>query len=622
MSAGESQQGVLFKEVSSLIKLGKAGDAMRRLREAIRRGRLDAEGLQKAGRTIAKVRAATNEFPAGVRVLLLGQCTTSWVKDAVVAESWGRGTALDVIDGEYDNVMQELMARRARATGPGVVILLPWTQRLLAPDDERPAAARLEDELRFWKQAWGIVNDSLRARVLQVGYDWVGTGALGCHLAGSEEGELGLVRRMNEALRRELPEGSYFLDLEQVAGSEGRCRFYDPRRYFWTKQPFSDSGVALLARHLCAGIRAMVTGPKKVLVVDLDNTLWGGVVGEVGPLGVALGETPDGEAYRAFQRYLGDLRRKRGVLLAICSKNNPEDALGPFQENHDMALRLTDFAHVEVSWLPKATGLEKIAASLNLGLDSFVFFDDNPAEREHILQALPEVEVIEVPADPSEYVRSLEAGLWFEASSVSEADTQRAQQYEREGERKEWRQRSDSLDDYLRSLEMRGSVAGIQEANLQRVVQLIGKTNQFNLTTRRHSTSEVRRMLSETGAVGLALTLADRFGDHGLIAVLLGVPEPRRAARALRIDTWLMSCRVIGRTAEEFLFNHFLEHAGRLGYEWVVGEYLPTQKNSQVADLYPRLGFTRVETRPDDGTPYQLRLADAAPAPTFVQSGE
>ena len=202
--------------------------------------------------------------------------------------------------------------------------------------------------------------------------------------------------RVNEALRANLPAGSFFVDLEQVAGMIGRERFYDPRRYFWTKQPFSEAGTVRLAEHIWAGIRAVTTGPKKVLVVDLDNTLWGGVVGEKGPLGIEFGDSPEGEAYRALQKYLKGLAA-RGIVLAVASKNNAEDAREPFEKNPDMILGLDDFAAFEAGWGPKGQALERIAQTLNLGLDSLVFLDDNPAEGEQVRQAVPEVSVVEPP---------------------------------------------------------------------------------------------------------------------------------------------------------------------------------------------------------------------------------
>jgi FkbH-like protein len=485
---------------------------------------------------------------------------------------------------------------------------------LLAGTD--PDAA-IRAECAFWEAAWA---NRRGARLVQVGYDWSGPGPAGVTLAGAPGGRVDTIRAMNAALRARLPQGAAWVDLEQVAGELGRERFYDPRRYHWTKQPFSDEGILRLCRALHAAVRALLTGPKKVLVLDLDNTLWGGVVGETGPLGVAICETPEGEAFRAFQRHVKGLSQ-RGVVLAVASKNNPADAREPFVQNSEMVLKLEDFAGFEASWDPKATSLVRLAESLRLGLDSFVFFDDNPAEREHIRQALPEVDVVDVPEEPALYVRALEAGLWFEAVTQTAEDAARAAQYQAEAGRRGAEAAFGSLDAYLASLEMRATIRPVGEADLDRVVQLIGKTNQFNLTTRRHGPDAVRTLLADPRTVALTVRVADRFGDHGLVAVLFGVPEETagyEAAQTLRVDTWLMSCRVIGRTVEHLSFATLLEAARARGYTRVLGEYLPTAKNAQVADLYAQLGLELLAEDADGHRRYAGEIAGMVAPRSFV----
>ncbi len=375
-------------------------------------------------------------------------------------------------------------------------------------------------------------------------------------------------------------------------------------------------------------------------MLDLDNTLWGGVVGETGPHGVGLGESPEGEAFRAFQKHAKELA-DRGVVLAVASKNNPADAREPFEINDNMHLKLDHIAAFEASWEPKGVTIARMAETLSLGLDSFVFFDDNPAEGEQVRQALPDVEVVDVPEEPAEFVRILQSGLWFETAGLTQADRERAGQYTVERQRRELQQNFASLDDYLRSLEMTAEVRPIDEAEMPRVVQLLGKTNQFNLTTRRHTAEDVARMLADPRSIGLTVRIKDKFGDYGLVAVMIGVPDegepvrfdgeggvvavpvsdvPDETIDAVRIDTWLMSCRVIGRTAEQFTLKQFLERAMALGYRQVVGDYIPTKKNALVADLYGRLGFQVAHAVADgDGrVRYLLDLERTEPPATFV----
>jgi FkbH-like protein len=284
-----------------------------------------------------------------------------------------------------------------------------------------------------------------------------------------------------------------------------------------------------------------------------------------------------------------------------------------------MVLKLDDVAAWEVNWEPKGTTIARLAEALNLGIDSFVFFDDNPAEREQVRQALPEVTVVEVPEDPAEYVRALQAGLWFEAAQLTEADRVRTDQYVVERKRRAL-QETLSMDDYLRSLEMVAAVGAIDEADLQRVVQLLAKTNQFNLTTRRHTRDDVLGLLGRPGAIGLTVRVRDRFGDHGLVAALIGVPDEAWGESTLRIDTWLMSCRVIGRTVEQFSLGALWERARALGYRGIVGEYIATPKNALVRPLYESLGFRPIsaDTAPAGSTFHEIDIESHDPPVSFV----
>ncbi|MSQ03463.1 MAG: HAD-IIIC family phosphatase [Myxococcales bacterium] len=592
----------VFAEVSRLRKAGQNQEALCVLRNGLRGPAVDPSSMERAGRLLPKLRATE---PKRTCVRILGQCTTAWLVPTLAAVAWSHDVDVNVTEGEYDNVLQELNHGEA----PGILVLLPWTARLLAPDD-RGESERIATELAYWRAAWGLRQG---AKLIMVGYDTPGFGPLGALLSGGAGGARRLIRRMNEALRDALPPGAVFLDLDLIAGAQGRERFYDARRYFWTRQPFSEEGTLRLARHLFAAVRALTTGPKKVLVLDLDNTLWGGVVGELGPLGVQLGESPDGEAFRAFQAYCKGLAA-RGVVLAVASKNNLADAQEPFAVHPDMVLHLADFAAFEAHWEPKSMSLARIAERLRLGLDSFVFFDDNPAEREQVRQALPQVEVVDVPDDPAGYVNALEESLLFETGALTTEDADRGAQYQAEAARDADQGAHASLDEYLRSLQMVADLRPVDDADMQRVVQLLGKTNQFNLTTRRHGEDQVRTWMSDSRAILLSLRVADRFGDHGLVGVAFAVPVD---GGALRIDTLLMSCRVIGRTVEQFLWGHVLERARNLGFTHVRGEYIPTAKNGQVAGLLDAFGLGR--SHEEEGVVhYAGKVADLPTPQTFL----
>lgn len=602
------KQESVTAEARRLERVGDHGAALSLLGDALRKGQLGADEWSVVGRQVNRLLRSSAAQQNPLRILVLGQCTTTWFAQGLASSAWGQQVPCLVEEGPFDNVVQVLEAM-STTSPPNVLVLLPWSQHLLSGQERAPDVLAAE-ALDFWKRAWRLASQKGIKRLIQIGYDWIFPGALGYHLSASPGGDIDLVRRLNAELRAAMPAESYFVPLEELSGTLGRSQFYDLRRMYWTKQPFSEAGLMNLSEHVIAGLRALTSGPRKVLVLDLDNTLWGGVVGETGPLGVELGDSPRGEAFRQFQRHVKALTR-RGVLLAVCSKNNAEDARECFRQNPDMVLKLDDFAHFVANWEPKTTGLREIAETLRLGLDSFVFFDDSPFEREMVRQAMPDVAVVDVPEDPSDYVRALQEGLWFESCVLTDEDKKRSHLYRAEVAHRAARNDAGGLDDYLASLDMQATVRPIDTTDMQRIVQLLGKTNQFNLTTRRHTTEALRELLSRPGSIGLSLRLEDRLSDHGLVAVVLGVKVPLAGVSAMEIDSFLMSCRVIGRTVEAHLLQSLIDVADVAGYQRVIGRYLPTPKNHLVASFFEQMGFAHIA--PDDraGECFELKLPAA-----------
>lgn len=568
---------------------------------------------ERLGALIAKRVDALRAIAGQVeRVALLGQFTTNWLANALCFAAAADGALVEPFIGEYDNVIGDLSSPELEKFAPQTLVLAPWHRGLL---QRGPASAdaRIEQELEFWQQAWKLAG-KLGARIVQLGYDWVHPGPLGYHLDSRADGHVGRIQRMNDALRQRLPPGAYFIDLPLVSGDIGRRAMYDLRGYHWTKNPLSAGGTAWLAKHIWAGTRALKAGSKKVVVLDLDNTLWGGVVGELGALDVALGDSPDGEAFRAFQGHLLGLA-ERGVLLTVSSKNNEEDATEPFEKNPSMVLRREHLSAFEANWEPKSYSLARIAEKLRLGLDSFVFVDDSPAERSQVRLALPEVRAPELPEEPAELARTLISSLLFETASVTEADKVRVEQYRQDQLRDATQRSFETFDEYLRSLELRGKANRLEDAHMLRAAQLVAKTNQFNLTNRRHDRQQLERIRAQDGAVCLTLELADRFGDYGLIGLLLAAPAPDGA---LEIDTWLLSCRALNRTAEHFFFAELCRVAAAAGVTRLTGSYVPSKKNGQVAELLPGLGFRLLGEDETGVRRFELTLAGTSPPTTFV----
>jgi FkbH-like protein len=341
--------------------------------------------------------------------------------------------------------------------------------------------------------------------------------------------------------------------------------------------------------------------------MDLDNTLWGGVIGEDGLAGISLGAGPNGEAFVAFQEYLLQLKEK-GIVLVVASKNNDADARRVFTEHPDMRIRLEDLAMFVCNWAEKPTNLRRISEELNLGLDALVLVDDNPAEGALVRQVLPQVDVITLPADPSHYVRAVSEYLRFETTALSREDIERTQMYRARAEAASLEASAGGLEDFYHSLRMKAAVAPFDEFHLPRIAQLTAKTNQFNLTTRRYRPEELRTLMQDRDSIHLYLRLQDRFADHGLVSVLMA----RVREQTAEIDAWLMSCRVIGRTVEAEMLTRLCRLAEPRNFTTIRGTYIPTGKNQLVEDVYRKFGFTLVDER-DGSTIWEYDLVRQAP---------
>jgi FkbH-like protein len=407
------------------------------------------------------------------------------------------------------------------------------------------------------------------------------------------------------------------LDIAHWSAIQGLPPWYDPTRWHHAKQLIAPTAAVFygdLVGRLLAAMRGLSA---KCLVLDLDNTLWGGVIGDDGLDGIVLGQgSGAGEAFIAFQAY-AKLLSQRGVILAVCSKNTHEIAEAAFLEHPDMVLKREDIAVFVANWNDKPSNLREIARSLNIGIDSLVFFDDNPAEREIVRQTLPEVAVPEAPEDAAHFVACLAEAGYFEAIAFTEEDRARAEQYRANSERSQAMQSGTDMESFLASLDMKMTVAPFTAVDLPRITQLTNKSNQFNLTTRRYTQDQMAAFAASESAVTLSFRLVDKFGDNGLIGVLIALPDTENAT-ILRIDTWLMSCRVLGRQVEAETINQLCRIAKDRGFTAIAGDYIPTPKNALVRDIYARMGFTHIAGDAGNATQWSLTVADFQPTETAI----
>jgi FkbH-like protein len=426
-------------------------------------------------------------------------------------------------------------------------------------------------------------------------------GGLDARIPGSPRA---MTEQFNARLLREVVrEGDLVVDAAFLAAKTGLDYWNDARGWHEAKLPASLDTTPLYADHICRLLAAARGKARKCLVLDLDNTLWGGVVGDDGVEGIALGQNSAvGEAHVALQRFLLDLRR-RGVVLAVCSKNEDATARIPFREHPEMVLKEDHIAVFIANWSDKANNLREIAATLNIGTDALVFLDDNPVERGQVREVLPEVAVPELSEDPADYIGLLANAGYFEAVGLSDEDLARADFYQANAGRVSL-DKIGNLEEYLHSLQMVATLSPFDAVGRVRIAQLINKSNQFNLTTRRYSEGDVGAFEKDSSKFCLQVRLADRFGDNGMISVVIF----DKGREEWSCDTWLMSCRVLGRRVEELVLATVAKAAQSEGALRLLGKYLPTKKNALVTEHFAKLGFTKIADLPDGGTTWVLEL--------------
>jgi len=549
-----------------------------------------------------------------VRIALLSSSTTSLLRSVLELLLLRDGLAATFYEPAFGTYVQEILQPDSGLKlfqADFVVLLVNWRDLGLSTV---AGNAHEENKAVSWiKDLWHAAAAASSGKIIQVSFSPPACDPGHALSSLMPFGRIRTIRRINEMLFAAAPDGVMLIDSERIAGAL-TGPWEDPVLWSSAKSYPAPSALPALGEQIASYIRAELGLSRKLLVLDLDNTLWGGIVGEDGLNGIRLGPPSAlGERYQDFQHYLKDLK-DRGVLLALASKNNPGDAEEVLRRHPGSVLRPDDFVSSKVNWNDKASNIRLIATELRLGLDSFVFLDDNPAERTAVRQALPEVIVPEVSGEPAESIAALEKGLYFQAVRLTDEDRTRNASYLANTKQAEICLRGGgSLDEYLASLSMRVEYGPVDAETSIRVTQLINKTNQFNLTTKRYTQEEVESRMASSAYWCRWYRLKDRFADHGIIGVLIADVSGER----WRVDTWLMSCRVIGREVEAFMFRDLLQSARAVGATTIEARYIPTAKNALVSQLLPGFGFVAIH-----GTDsYVLDLATAPlPECRYVQA--
>lgn len=544
-----------------------------------------------------RIEAGTFKGLQPVKVAILSTFTSDILRPYLVVESAARGLLVTPYFAPFNQLEQQVFDGTSPIYqfGPDVVALATRIEEAAPNLISRFVAlspAEVEAELAGIEARLESLLEGLRryttASVFVFNY------ASPAYLAGGfadpflTPSQSAVIRSANELAAKVCRKFTsvYVFDYARMVSEFGLQRWCDPKLFYLGRIPFGIEAQLETGRRLARYLRVTRLPACKCLVVDLDKTLWGGVLGEDGPQGIALGEDYPGNVYKDFQRKLLSLR-DRGVLLAVASKNNVADVLEIFRTHPDCLLKEKDFAALQIHWDDKAKSLTAIARDLNIGTDALAFFDDSPVEREWIRLQMPEVTVIEVPTSPLGFAKALDESGAFDHLDISAEDRERPEMYQKERERQYLQARSVSVEEFLQQLDMTATIGYVSKENFPRVAQLISKTNQFNLTTRRRTPSELEAVI-ESGAVALWLRVADRFGDNGLVGVAIAAPAE---LGKWTVDTFLLSCRVIGRQVETVLLSILSSIVRKRGGQVLLGEYIRSPKNGLAAEFYPKHGF-------------------------------
>ncbi len=529
------------------------------------------------------------------KIAILGDCSTQHLATALKGYGYQEGYHLNIFDSDYNQIDSQIMDDTSELYQhqPDAVLLYMSSEKLYENFCETGVQQRenfADLTIEKIKNAWQNLSSKIKTNILQFNFIEIDDRTFGNYANKTPNSFIYQLRKLNYQLMElaSNTKNAFLIDLSTIQNTYGRETVHDDKLYYIAKMPLSTNILPEVSKQVLDVIKALNGKFKKCAILDLDNTLWGGVIGDDGLKSIQIGELGLGHAFSEFQMWLKELKN-RGIILAVCSKNNENIAKEPFEKHPDMILKLDDISMFVANWEDKATNIKYIQETINIGMDSIVFIDDNPFERNLVKGMIPDITVPELPEDPAMYLSYLKSLNLFETASYSENDKDRTKQYQAEVGRTTMQSNFQNFDDYLKSLEMQATVHPFEEFEFPRISQLTQRSNQFNLRTIRYTEAEIEQIAKDEKYLTLSFSLKDKFGDYGLISVVI---MEKQDEKTLFLDTWLMSCRVLKRGMEEFIINQVIETAKANGFSKVVGEYIPTPKNAMVQKIYAKLGFT------------------------------
>lgn len=556
-----------------------------------------------------------------IKVALVGDTATQFLSTAIQGSAIDRGYHVDLFEAEYNQVERQFLDSTSDLYqfDTDFVVVFQSTHKLgeyhssLTTEQQAQLA---EERIQFL--AGICANPALSSKkIIYFNYPEIEDTVFGSYANKVESSFTYQVRKLNYELMQiaQQYQNLFICDIAGLQNKFGRDFMFAANVYTSTEMILSMDSLPYIASRVMDIVCAIKGQFKKCLILDLDNTVWGGVIGDDGLEGIQLGHGLGiGKAFTEFQMWVKKLKQ-RGIIICVASKNNEDTAKEPFEKHPDMVLKLDDIAVFQANWDTKVDNIRTIQQILNIGFDSMVFLDDNPFERNIVRENIADITVPELPEDPAEYLEYLYSLNLFETASYSSLDKDRTKQYQVEAQRVSLSKSFTNEADFLRSLNMVSEVSGFTKFNTPRVAQLSQRSNQFNLRTIRYTDADIEALANDPNVIDLSFTLEDKFGDNGLIAVVIMKPQDKET---LFVDTWFMSCRVLKRGMENFTLNTMVERAKAAGYKRIVGEYLPTPKNKMVEEHYFNLGFNKIETA--ETAQYELILDNYKVKDCYIQT--
>jgi len=551
-----------------------------------------------------------------IKVAILGDTATQFLTQALKGIGYDNGVNLEIWEADFNQIERQVydLFSELYEFNPEIVIVFQSSHKLLGkynkikPDQHLLFAS---NELDAIENIYSNLTSNLDAKVIYYNYTEIDDSIFGNYANKTESSFLFQLRKLNYelmSLASKKP-NLYLCDISSIQNQVGKLNFFQASIYISTEMVLSIDVLPRVASKTMDLINTLNGKFKKCVILDLDNTTWGGIIGDDGIENIQIGSLGIGKAFSEFQYWIKKLKN-RGVIVAVCSKNTESVAKEPFEKHPEMVLRMEDISVFRANWENKADNIRQIQSILNIGFDSMVFLDDNPFERNIVRENIPEVCVPELPEDPANYLEYLYELNLFETVSFSNEDAERTKLYQIEAERAKIHQKFTNEDDFLKNLEMLSDIQAFNKFNTPRVAQLSQRSNQFNLRTIRYTDADIERIANSNDYVTLSYTLEDKFGDNGLICVIILNKEDKNT---LFIDTWFMSCRVLKRGMENFVLNTIVNFAIENGFTTIKGEYIPTMKNDMVKDHYINLGFEKNKTY------FSLQLQNYQDRKTYIK---